>query len=146
MIRNIIKLSAPALKTLLKDRNSTTMKKADLILTAVVIALAGILLFFLYGPNSHTGSYVQIEVDGSIIETLPLNTDITREITTGNGGTNTLIIKDGYAKMTAANCPDGICKNHMKIKRNGESIICLPHKVVVTVVNKNEQDEVDAVA
>lgn len=145
MIRSIIKPSAPALKIILKDRNSRTMKKADFILIAAVIVLAGLLLFFLYGLNN-AGSYVQIEVDGSIIETLPLDTDITREITTSNGGTNTLVIKDGCAKMTAANCPDGICKNHMKIKRNGESIICLPHKVVVTIVSENEQDEVDAVA
>ena len=104
------------------------------------------MLFFLYGLNGNAGSYVQIEIDGKTAETLPLDIDTTHEIITDNGGKNTLVIKDGYAKMISANCPDGICKNHMKINRNGESIICLPHKVVVTVVSENEQDEVDAVA
>lgn len=122
------------------------MKKADFILIAVVIAVAGLMLFFLYGLNGNAGSYVQIEIDGKIVETMPLNTDITHKITTDNGGENTLVIKDGYAKMTAANCPDGICENHMKINRNGESIICLPHKLVITVVNENDSDEVDAVS
>ncbi|MGN1202949.1 MAG: NusG domain II-containing protein [Eubacterium sp.] len=122
------------------------MKKADIILIAAVIAVAGVLIFFLYGVNSDSGAYVRIEIDGEVSETLPLDTDATREIITDNGGTNTLVIKDGYAKMTDANCPDGICVNHQKIKRNGESIICLPHKVVVTVVNENDTDEIDAVA
>lgn len=122
------------------------MKKADFILIAVVIALAGVLLFFLYGLNSNSGAYVQVEIDGKTVETLPLDTDVTYEITTDNDGANTLVIKDGYAKMTEANCPDGICKNHKKINRNGESIICLPHKVVVTVVNQRDSDEIDAVA
>lgn len=123
------------------------MKKADFILIAVVVAIAGVLLFFLYGVNSQSGSYVRIEIDGETVETLDLNEDATREIETENGGTNLLLIKDGKAKITEANCPDGICTNHKEINKNGESIICLPHKVVVTVVNENSNgDDIDAVA
>ena len=85
-------------------------------------------------------------IDGKITETLPLDEDTEKEIATENGGTNTLVIKDGRAKMVEANCPDGICKNHKAISRNGESIICLPHKVVVSVVDNNSDDEIDAVA
>lgn len=123
------------------------MKKADFIIIAVVAVVVGVLVFFLYGVNSNSGSYVQVEVDGEVVETLDLNKDATLEIESDNGGTNTLVIKDGKAKVTQANCPDGICTNHKEINRNGESIICLPHKVVVTVVNENSGgNDVDAVA
>lgn len=122
------------------------MKKADFIVIAVIVAVAGILLLFLYGVNSDSGAYVQIEIDGTVTDTLPLDTDTTKEIMTENGGVNILVIEDGYAKMTDANCPDGICMNHKRINRNGESIICLPHKVVVSVVNEDDSDEIDAVA
>lgn len=123
------------------------MKKADFIVIAVVLAVAGVLLFFLYGVNSESGAYVRVEVDGKVIDTLDINEDTTLEIETDNGGTNTLVIKDGKAKVTAANCPDGICTNHKEINKNGESIICLPHKLVVSVVNENSGgDDVDAVA
>lgn len=123
------------------------MKKADFIVIAVVAVVAGVLLFFLYGVNSNSGSYVRVEVDGKVIDTLDLNEDTTLEIESENGGTNTLVIKDGKAKVTDANCPDGICTNHKEINKNGESIICLPHKLVVTVVNeKSGGDDVDAVA
>lgn len=122
------------------------MKKADFIIIGAVVVVAAVMLIILYGSSSNLGSYVQIEIDGKITETLPLDEDTEKKITTENGGTNTLVIKDGRAKMVEANCPDGICKNHKAISRNGESIICLPHKVVVSVVDNNSDDEIDAVA
>lgn len=121
------------------------MKKADLILIAVTVAIAGVLLFLLYGVNNSSGAYVQIEINGIVTETLPLDTDTVFEIIT-DGGENLLVIESGNAKVTEANCPDGICKNHAKIHRNGESIICLPHRVVITVVNEADTDGIDAAA
>ena len=44
-----------------------------------------------------------------------------------------------------ANCKDKICVNHNKINKNNESIICLPNKVIVTVVSDKGGD-VDEVA
>lgn len=122
------------------------MKKADYILVAVTVAVAGILLVLLYGVNSASGAYVQIEIDGAVTETLPLDTDSVFEIITDGGGENLLVIENGQAKVTEANCPDGICKNHSEIHRNGESIICLPHRVVITVVNEADTNGIDAAA
>lgn len=121
------------------------MKKADFILIAVVLVVSGVMLFFLYGVNDSDGGYAQIEVDGEVVETLPLDENTTYEILTDDDGINVLTIEDGYAVMTEANCPNGTCTNHKKISLNGESIICLPHKIVVTIINENE-NEIDAVA
>ncbi len=122
------------------------MKKADFIVIGAVAVVVAVLLIVLYGVNSNSGDYVQIEVDTKIVDVLPLDTDTEKTIKTDNG-TNKLVIKDGKAKMIEADCPDGICVNHKSINRSGESIICLPHKVVVTVVNEKAQDdEIDAVA
>ena len=122
------------------------MKKADLILIAVTLAVVGVLLVLLYAVNGKSGAYVQIEIDGIVTETLPLDTDTVFEIITDGGGENILVIDDGNARVTEANCPDGICKNHSEIHRNGESIICLPHRVVITVVNEADTNGIDAAA
>lgn len=122
------------------------MKKADLIIIAVTAAVVLALFIFLYGVNNASGAYVQIEIDGEIAEILPLDTEAVRVIRTDNGGENTLVIKDGKAEVSEANCPDGICKNHSAIYRSGETIICLPHKVVIAVVNESDADGVDAAA
>lgn len=122
------------------------MKKADLIIVAVVLAVVGVLVFFLYFVNGDSGKYVQVEVDGKVVDTVSLNEDFQKTYDF-DGETNTLVIKDGKANMIDANCPDGICVNHKPVYRSGESIICLPHKLVVTVVDDSgADDEVDAVA
>ena len=118
----------------------------DLIFIAAilaVVALGAAVLFFLRGE----GSTVQVEVDGTVIGTYPLSVDREVEIKTGENGEelNLLVIKDGKATVTAATCPDGICAAHRPISREGESIVCLPHKVVVTVIG-GSGEEPDVIA
>ena len=120
------------------------IKKADMILISVFlfIGLAGYLLFF-FGKES--GSMVRVTVDGKVAGECALNRDkvITVE---GVGGSNTLSIRDGKADMTDADCPDGICVRHAPISRAGESIVCLPHRVVAEVVSEGgdmvQEDEI----
>ena len=47
--------------------------------------------------------------------------------------------------MEWADCPDQICVSHRKISRDGESIICLPNQVVVTIQSSDSAD-IDGVA
>ncbi len=46
---------------------------------------------------------------------------------------NTIEIKDGEVDVTEASCKNRICVNHKKIEKKGESIVCLPNKVVVEI-------------
>lgn len=51
-----------------------------------------------------------------------------------------LIRKGGVADMTSADCPDHLCVKQKAISKEGESIICLPNKVVVTVKSDTKSD------
>lgn len=97
----------------------------------LVISLAGLAFFLLRGE----GNTVTVEVDGAVLGTYPLSEDRSVEIRTGERDEelNLLVIKDGKAYVETATCPDGICAAHKPISREGESIVCLPHKVVITV-------------
>ena len=75
--------------------------------------------------------------------TLPLSEDTEVTIEGVDGGENLLVIQDGTAKIESASCPDGICVRHYAISRDGESIICLPNRVVVTI-RGGEKGDVDA--
>ncbi len=121
-----------------------TVKKGDIILIAAAFITAAILFLCLNTFSGSRGDYVQIEVGGETAEMLPLDADTLYDIKTENGITNTLEISNGKAKMIYADCPDKICVNHKSISKNGEAIICLPNKVVVTVISDNE--EIDGVA
>lgn len=115
------------------------MKKADFILIGAVLAVVCVLLLILYVPKNNVGAYVEIEVDGRQVQSLPLDENTSYDIST-EYGENTLVIEDGYAFMSDADCPDRICVRHRKINKNGESIICLPHKVVVSIVSADESE------
>jgi hypothetical protein len=97
----------------------------------IVPILAGLCFLLLRGE----GDTVTVTVNGEVFGTYSLSEDTAVEIRTGKDDTqiNRLVIRNGEALMETANCPDGICAAHKPISRDGESIVCLPHKVVVTV-------------
>ena len=108
--------------------------KNDLILIAALLVLlivAGLCLFFLRAP----GDTVTVSIDGQVRYTYPLSENRAIDIRTGEASKqhNRLIIQNGQAMVETANCPDGICAAHKPISRNGESIVCLPHRLVITV-------------
>lgn len=48
-------------------------------------------------------------------------------------GTNVIEIKDGKVSVSDADCPDKLCAKQGAISKAGESIVCLPHKLVVRI-------------
>ncbi len=118
----------------------------DVIFIAVLllmVSLIGAAFFFLRGE----GDTVTVSVDGKHYGTYPLHTDLTLSIRTGEDGEeeNLLVIRDGTARVESATCPDGICAAHKPISREGESIVCLPHRVVITV-QTSDGEEPDIIA
>jgi hypothetical protein len=111
------------------------LKKADILLIGGIIAF-GCVLGLVILLTQHKGNIVQVRVDGTIIENLQMTDNLTYEINGVNGGTNLLIIQDGEAWVEEASCPDGLCKNMGKISQVGQSVICLPNKVVVEILDK----------
>jgi hypothetical protein len=116
------------------------LRKADLLLLGGILA-AGCVLAIVLLLTRGSGNEVQIRVDGQVVETLELSQDQTYEIQGVGGGTNLLVIQNGEAWVEEATCPDGLCENMGKISQNGQSVICLPNKVVVEIVSQEETAE-----
>ncbi len=115
------------------------MTKADMALIAVILAAAAAVFLFLF-LFSEEGSSVVISRGGEEIGRYSLQED-SRIPLSDEEGENLLIIEDGTAWMEEADCPDGLCVRQGKISRSGESIICLPHELVVTIEGHQEQEE-----
>ncbi len=105
------------------------LNRYDIILIIIILLLAGG-IFVGTLLSSSTGGEAVVQVDGKMTGTYPLDEDREVEIL---GGENTLKIANGHVEMADATCPDQLCVNHKPISKSGESIICLPHKVVITV-------------
>ena len=109
-----------------------------------VLLIAAVLALFLLRnrQEKETGNNAVVTVrtaDGEAI--YPLNKDGVFSL---NGGTNTLVIENGEAWVSEADCPDKICMGMGKISKNGEFIACLPNQVII-VVEGGEESPVDGI-
>ena len=115
----------------------------DMVLAAVLLLLGGALALLLW-LTRQAGGTVTVQIDGEAVMELPLSEDL--QIVLGEGEhINTLVIRDGKAQVVDASCPDRICVRQGAVQYAGESIVCLPHKLIVTVEGGPPSD-VDAAA
>lgn len=112
-------------------------KNDRIFMTVLLVGVVAIAALFYLRPKS-SGVQVRVTIDGEEygIYSLYENQEIPIRI---DGVTaNLLIIADGAADVTEADCPDKLCVHQKKISKNGETIVCLPNKVVVEIVGGAE--------
>lgn len=130
----------------MKNNNSQKNRKLrnDIILAVaiILIAAAGLLLFVM---NRETGSTVSVKIDGKQTASYPLSENIEVPIITGENDEhiNILTIKDGKASISEADCPDKICVKTRPVSFVGETVVCLPHKLVIEITNDNADSGLD---
>lgn len=126
--------------------NKKRFGKNDLVFIGGILAAALLVFVVIHVFFQEEGSYVQITVDGALYGTYSLHEDQIIEIKKDGVVTNTLEIKGGCANMTDADCPDQLCVHQKAIEKSNESIICLPNKVIVTVIRKKQDKSFDSMA
>ena len=119
-------------------------KKERMFLGILFLVLVVFCLVF-YFFRGQMGAQVKVTVDGSLYDTYPLEKE--QEIAIEKDGvvTNRLVIRDGVADMIEADCPDKLCVHQKAISKTGETIVCLPNKVVAEIIG-SEESELDSVA
>ncbi len=111
----------------------------DVVLFVTLILLT-IVSAALMSSGSH-GESVLLSADGWE-STYPLGADGEFHFTS-NGIDYVLEIKESSAAIVEAGCPDGICKKSGRITSVGESIVCIPGRVSVTIVGEDVANEAD---
>ena len=120
------------IKRILSDKKLLT----DIILIGVLLAV-GISGLIIWSLTSVGGNTVVVSVGGRTVAEYPLEID---GIYFLNGGTNILVIEDGYAYIREANCPGyQDCVERGRISMVGESIVCLPNELVVEITGEGEE-------
>ncbi len=113
---------------------SKTHFRNDLILIGVIFALV-LVAFLVFMFNLKEGKQAVVTVNGETVCSFDLKEDISQCIKTDNGE-NTVVISNGEVKVSDADCRDKICVNHRAISKIGETIVCLPHKLVVEITEE----------
>ena len=107
-------------------------KRKDWFLVLGILLTAGILWmgFSLFGKKG--GAAAVVTVDGREIGRYSLAQERELEIE-GTQGHNRMVIEDGQVRMKEAGCPDQYCVRHAPISQAGDPIVCLPHRIVISV-------------
>ena len=87
--------------------------------------------------DNYTGAYAEVTVNGEIYARYALVSDGEFVL---NGGTNVLVIESGRAYMRSATCPDKTCVHSRAISKVGETVVCLPNRVTVSVIGDGGVD------
>lgn len=120
------------------------MKKKDIILIAAVLVIA-LISFAAIKLTQKDGKEVVVTINGKETYKTSINKDQTYKIPVQDGE-NIMQIKDGKVTMKKADCKDQICADHKPIEKSGETIVCLPHKVVIEIKSENgKEQELDGV-
>ena len=120
------------------------IKKMDIVIIAVLILLSFTphLIFFKTSQKGSKNNYAIIQVDGKIHKKIDLSKVKKSEKVNLNlpNGKNTLLIKNNNIQMYSANCNDALCVKQGNISKVGQTIICLPHKLIIEI----KGDELDS--
>ena len=123
------------------DNTVSKVKKyrLDVIVIAAILILS-LSVLLIVTLTRKDGAIVRIEVDGETVKEYPLafNLDYTVK-----DGANVIRIKDGQAYMIHSDCPDHTCERTGKIRYVGQTIVCLPNKVTVTIIGEQSDDSID---
>ena len=109
----------------------------SMLLLAAVAALLSVNL------TKKDGKFVVVEINGAVCASYPLSQN---GIFSLNGGTNTLVIENGEAYLSYSNCPDHTCEQTGRIHYVGQTIICLPNRLSVTVHGENTENDPDLIS
>ena len=108
------------------------IKLGDIILSLSVFLVAVTLMLVMFFGGA-SGVEAVVTVDGKEWGRYPIETDIELSVKT-EFGSNYIVIKNGSVSVEKADCPDGYCVSHIEVSKKGETIVCLPHKLVIEIV------------
>ncbi len=127
------------------DLDFYRFSKFDLILVILVLFFSGFLIFrtTLYRVRqSAQAAKAVIYQDSHILESVDLHKDSLFSILNGK---MQIKVKDGKIRVTQADCPQHLCVTMGWIRYNGQSIVCVPNKILIEIKSAGPQ-LVDAVA
>jgi len=111
--------------------------KWDVLLLAILLTVVLISTLNL----GRGGLICEIRVDGKVTQKIPMTED--REFYLLQNPLIRFAVRDGAVGFIESDCPDKICVNTGFLRYNGQMAVCLPNRVSIRVVGK---DDLDAIA
>ena len=102
----------------------------DILVVAALLAASGVIAAVM-ALTAAPGAVVSVKVDGQEVARYPLSQET--RVTLTYGGENVLVIEGGCARIESADCPDKVCVRTHPISEVGQTVVCLPRKLVIVI-------------
>lgn len=125
------------------------MKVGDVIIVGLLVILSFLPLAIFANKENQLANedhepQIVISVDGEEVHQMDFKDDHMREtyLYENDSGHENLIVRDGdKVYIKEATCPDELCVQEGSINQVGETIVCLPHHLLVEIVSGSEEME-----
>ena len=124
-----------------KQTGSIKKYRLDIIVISAIL-LVSVSLLLIMTLSKKEGAVAVVEIDGKTVAEYSLAVNGEYSL---NNGTNVLVIENGQAYLNYSNCPDHTCEITGKIHYVGQTIVCLPNKLSITIKG-NAEGGVDLVS
>ena len=117
-------------------------------LLAAAFALCALAAWWVMRPAAGGRALAQIRVDGEIVREIDLSAvaeGFSFDIETPYG-VNTVEVRPGGIRVSGADCPDRVCVQKGWLEGGLTPIVCLPHRLVISLAEGGEGAAFDAVA
>ena len=112
------------------------LKKKEQICILIMLIICMLLSFifvFCKVDNNSKKVLAEISVNGALYDTVSLDEFKEYNINT-EYGYNHVLVDNGSIWIDEADCADHTCINKGKIHNIGDTIICLPHRICITII------------
>ena len=113
------------------------IKKADVILALALIVI-GLAMSWFFSFGQAAGSELVITRGGTVFGTYSLAEDRTIEVKQ-DSHINKITIKNGHVSMSFSDCPGQDCIQQEAISHTGETIVCLPNRILLEISGNTRQ-------
>lgn len=120
------------------------MKRADVLLLVVLVLLAGFFILRNVMSSQETAQIIEIRQGNEEPTYVSLHEDAIIDLSR-DGKINVIQVKDGSVHMIEANCRDHLCVKKGHITKVGDSIVCLPHRLAISILGE-EEGEIDVLS
>jgi len=125
---------------LLTGEISVLFKPWDaLVYMLVLLIMTTGFVYFHYAFTNNDARTAIIEMDGRIINTVRLEQNMELKeirVDAGDGKFNIILIGYDYVEVLESNCPDQVCVRWGRIRYSGQSIVCLPFRIVIRIAGQ----------
>lgn len=122
-----------------------TKKDLILVLSLLIIVLAGY-AFIHFAQLGQQAVAAEISLDGQAVQRIDLEKagPLKEYSVLGPLGTTVIQARQGEARIIASPCRDKVCIRMGWVKLPGQSAICIPNRVILSIVS--EDNPIDSIA